>query len=98
MLLYDYSNIIMIISNTVIFCFMIIVTVKSEYRPRLLRPLAHAVAHVVAMTLPIVWVSGWRYATTSQTVSDYITRLSRPSQFFSRMLKNMGRPGYEATL
>ena len=33
-LLYEYSN-IMIFSNTVIFCFMIIMTVKSEYRPSL---------------------------------------------------------------
>ena len=44
------------------------------------------------------WVSGWKYATVPQTASDYITRLTRPSWFFLRTLKNMGRPGYEAIL
>ena len=43
------------------------------------------------------WVGGRRYATVSQTMSDYITRSTRPSRFFSRALKNMGRPGYEAS-
>ena len=31
-----------------------------------------------------------------QTTSDDITRSTRPSQFFSLTLKNMGRHGYEA--
>ena len=44
-------------------------------------------------------LSGWRYATTSQTMSHYITRSTRPSQFFSRMLENMGtRLSYGLTL
>ena len=40
-----------------------------------------------AMTMFIVWVSGWRYATAPQTASDYITRSTGPSQYFSHMLK-----------
>ena len=45
----------------------------------LTRPSVHDVAE--AMTLLIVWASGWRYTTTSQTTSNYITRLMRPSRF-----------------
>ena len=44
------------------------------------------------------WASRQRYMTGSQTTSDYITKSTRPSQFFSHMLRNMGRPGYEATI
>ena len=51
--------------------------------------------HGFAMWLT-AWASGWRYTTAPQTVSDNITRSTRPSQFISHTLKNMGRPGYEA--
>ena len=63
-----------------------------------LRPLAHVVHHVAeSMAKLIVWVSGWRYATASQTASNYITRSTRSSRFFLHTLKSMhdmGRPGY----
>ena len=44
------------------------------------------------------WASGWRYATASQTTSDYITRLTRPPDFFLHTLKNTGRPCCKASV
>ena len=41
---------------------------------------------------PVEWVG----RDAPQTISDYITRSTRPSQFFSRTLINMGRTGYKA--
>ena len=42
----------------------------------------HAMSVVIASaTWWTAWVSGWRYATMSQTASNYTTRSTRPSQF-----------------
>ena len=37
------------------------------------------------------WSSGWRYVTMPQTASDYITKSTRPFQFFFRTSKH-GKP------
>ena len=47
-------------------------------------------------TWKTAWVRGRGYTTAYQTASEYITRSTRPSRFFSCTLKNMGRPGYKA--
>ena len=60
-----------------------------------LRPFAHA--HHGLATWLTAWASGQKYITTPQAVSNYITRSIRPSDFFSRTLKSMGRPGYQTT-
>ena len=44
-------------------------------------------SHGEPMTLLIAWASGQRYATAPQTASNYITRSTRPSRFFSRTLR-----------
>ena len=49
----------------------------------------HNISLVMICHVLTVWASGWRYATTPQTASDYITKLIRPSRFFLHTLKNM---------
>ena len=39
-----------------------------------------------AMTMLIAWASGQRYTTASQAATNYFTRSTRPSQFFSHVL------------
>ena len=72
----------------------------SAMRPiAYLHQLAQAVGHVETHNhayTPIAWTCGWRYAIMPQTTSNYITRSTRPSRFFSRALKNIRRPEYEA--
>ena len=59
-----------------------------------LRTLAHAMGHEHGFATWLnAWASGRRYSTASATASDYITRSTWPSRFFSRTLKNMDREG-----
>ena len=66
-----------------------------------LRPLAHAAHNVAkAMTTPTVWVSWWRYKTTSHTMTDYDYNIHHQidQAFPDFSLKTGGGLGYEVIL
>ena len=48
------------------------------------------------MRFAIVWATGWRSVAMSQTMSDYTS--PRLPVFQHAILKNIGRPGYEAII
>ena len=66
---------------------------RTRFEARL-RISTHSPTQLVCPALsmwPTAWMSGRRYATVPQTLSNYITSLTRPSWFFLRTLKQHGK-------